>query len=362
MNKTSLTAALSRQPLTAVAAGAGASAIFAADIFTPPDVVVSGLYVLVILAAGRILSGRVLWLVCLFCIGLAILAQFLAHRYVLESPIVAYIGAFNTAVSAVIMALATYFVAQSQAAQTKIQLARADLARASRVTTLGELTASIAHEVNQPIAGIVTNANACTRWLAAEPPNLDMARASVERIVRDGTRAADIIARIRAVFAKGGTQRQGVDLNRLVSETAELLASEAARNAIGIQTDLDAGLLHVTGDRVQLQQVLVNLMLNGLDAMRNAESPRALILRTRQSAPGRMTVSVIDCGVGLPSAEQGRLFDAFFTTKPHGTGMGLSISRSIIEAHEGRLWAEANPPGGAVFSFELPAVSADTKV
>ena len=312
------------------------------------------------LAAGRILRGRALWFVSAGCIALAILGQFLSRHYELESPLLTYIGIFNTAVSAVIIVLANYFVAQSQAAQIKIQLARADLAQAVRVTTMGELTASIAHEVNQPIAGVVTNANACTRWLAAEPPNLDMARTSVDRIIRDGTRASDIIARIRTLFAKGGVQREPVDLNRLVGETVDLLGSEAARNAMSIQTDLSSDLAPVAADRVQLQQVLVNLILNGLEAMKAVVGPRILVVRTQQSGSGHVAVSVIDNGIGLPGENKDRLFDPFFTTKPHGTGIGLSISRSIIERHDGRLWAAPNSPSGAVFAFELPAD--DTKV
>ncbi|HEX4079711.1 MAG TPA: ATP-binding protein [Rhizomicrobium sp.] len=344
-----------RSPLLPVATAAAALAIFAADVFTPPDCVVSGLYVVVVLMAGNFLRDRRLWFASLGCAALAVGAQFLAHRYVLENNQVAYIGAFNTLVSIVAIVLSTYLVVRGFAAQAALHRARIDLAYAGRVTLMGELTASIAHEVNQPIVGVVTNASACLRWLGGESPNLQEAQAAASRIVRDGRRAADIISRVRQLFTKGTPQRQPVDINQLIRETVELLGAQAARESTTIRTDLVADLPFVMADRIQLQQVVLNLILNGVDAMKESGTARELTVRSGRSEEGHVAVSVADNGVGLPPQDVHRLFDPFFTTKPEGTGMGLSISRSIIEAHDGRLWATPNRPRGAVFAFALPA-------
>jgi C4-dicarboxylate-specific signal transduction histidine kinase len=219
---------------------------------------------------------------------------------------------------------------------------------------MGELAASIAHEVNQPIAAAVANANACRRWLASEPPDLDEARAAAARIVRDGTRAAEIIARIRLFFTKGGVERRPVDVNQLARETVELLGAEATRHAVSIRMDLERDLPTAMADPVQLQQVVVNLVLNAVDAVKAVEGKRELVVMSRRSREDQIRVSISDSGSGLPEPQAGEIFDAFVTTKPQGTGMGLSISRSIIEAHQGALWATPNAPVGAVFSFTLP--------
>jgi C4-dicarboxylate-specific signal transduction histidine kinase len=289
------------------------------------------------------------------CAALAVCAQFLSDRYVLENNQATYIGAFNTLVSIVAIGLSTYLIVRGFAAQAALHRARIDLAHAGRVTLMGELTASIAHEVNQPIVGVVTNASACLRWLDGESPNLPEARAATSRIVRDGRRAADIISRIRQLFTKGTPQRQPVDINQLIRETVELLGAQAVRESTAIRTDLVADMPFVMADRIQLQQVVLNLILNGIDAMKEAGTPRELTVKSGRSEDGHVTVSVADRGVGLPATEADRVFDPFFTTKPNGTGMGLSISRSIVEAHDGRLWATPNQPRGAVFAFALPA-------
>jgi len=239
-------------------------------------------------------------------------------------------------------------------ASKRAEEAQADLAHVSRVTTMGELTASLAHEVKQPIAAAITNAKTCLRWLAGDTPNLEEARAAAMRIVKDQTRAAEIISRIRLLFKKGTPQRELVDLNEVIREMIVLLRSEATRYSISVRPELAEDLRQVRGDRVQLQQVLMNLMINGIDAMRDVDGARELIVKSQTAESDELLVSVSDTGVGLPRYQADQIFNAFFTTKPHGTGMGLRISRSIIESHGGRLWAADNSLHGASFYFTLP--------
>jgi C4-dicarboxylate-specific signal transduction histidine kinase len=341
-------------PLLPVATTATAVAVFVADASTPPECVVSGLYVVVVLMAGRFCSALRLWFIAGGCAVMTLLAQFLAHQIVLGHEEATNIGAFNSAVIVLAIALSTSLVLRGRSAEAALRQAQTDLAHVSRVTTMGELTASIAHEVNQPIAAMVTNASACLRWLAHETPDLEKARTAATRIVRDGTRAAEIISRIRLIFSKGTPQRQAVDINRLVRETIELLGNQATRHAVSIQTDLTPDMPQIMADPVQLQQVVVNLIVNGIDAMKDVAGARQLGVTSRRAEDDQVVVSVSDTGIGLPQQQADQVFNAFFTTKPHGTGMGLSISRSIIEAHRGRLWAAPNEPGGATFAFALP--------
>ena len=237
----------------------------------------------------------------------------------------------------------------------RLRQTQADLARVNRVTTMGELTASLAHEVNQPIAAAVTSANSCIRWLAADVPNLDKARAAALRIVKDGTRAAEIISRIRLLFQKGTQQLELVDANEVIEEMIVLLRGEVTRYSISIRTELAADLPPVMGDRVQLQQVMMNLTINSIDAMKAVDGTRELTIKSQRAEKSQLLVSVSDTGVGLPPGQADQIFNAFFTTKPHGTGMGLRICRSIVESHGGRLWAADNFPRGASFHFALPA-------
>jgi C4-dicarboxylate-specific signal transduction histidine kinase len=232
--------------------------------------------------------------------------------------------------------------------------AQAELARVTRVTTMGELTASLAHEVNQPIAAASTNANTCLRWLAGDTPNIEEAREAASRIVKDGKRAAEIISRIRQLFKKGTSQRELVDVNEAIREMIILLRSEAARYNITVRMELAADLPRIMGDRVQLQQVLMNLIVNSIDAMKEVDGVRELAVKSQRTEKEELLVSVSDTGVGLPPQQADQIFNAFFTTKPHGTGMGLRISRSIVESHGGRLWAADNSPRGANFCFTLP--------
>src|SRR5467141_4714696 len=236
----------------------------------------------------------------------------------------------------------------------RLRQAQADLARVNRVTTMGELTASLAHEVNQPIAAALTNANTCLRWLTRDVPNLEEARAAAMRIVKDQTRAADIVSRIRLGFKKGIHQQELVDVNEIIREMIVLLRGETTRYSITVRTELAADLPQVLGDRVELQQVLMNLMMNGIDAMKDVDGTRELAIKSQRGENEEVVLSVIDSGVGLPPHQADQIFNAFFTTKPHGTGMGLRISRSIIESHGGRLWAADNSPRGANFCFSLP--------
>jgi PAS domain S-box-containing protein len=237
----------------------------------------------------------------------------------------------------------------------RLRQAQADLARINRVTTMGELTASLAHEVNQPIAAAVTNAKTCLRWLTRDHPDVEEARAAAMRIVNDATRAAEIIKRIRLLFKKETSEREPVDVNEVIQEMVVLLRGEAIRYSILLKTELETDAPQVSADRVQLQQVLMNLMINGIDAMKDVEGTRELSIKSQRAENGQVLVSVNDTGVGLPPQQPDQIFEAFFTTKPNGTGMGLAISRSIVESHGGRLWAANNSPRGASFCFGLPA-------
>jgi len=239
-------------------------------------------------------------------------------------------------------------------AEDELRRAQADLAHVSRVTTMGELTASLAHEVNQPIAAAVTNANTCLRWLTRDHPDVEEARAAAMRIVKDGTRAAEIISRVRLLFMKSTPEREFVDVNEIIREMIVLLRGEATRYSISIRTELAVDLPQVMADRVQLQQVFMNLMLNGIDAMKDTNIGGELTIKSLQFENGQLLISVSDTGVGLPAQQTDQIFNAFFTTKLQGIGMGLSISRSIVESHGGQLWAADNPPRGATFYVTLP--------
>jgi PAS domain S-box-containing protein len=236
----------------------------------------------------------------------------------------------------------------------RLRQLESDLAHMNRLTMLGELASSLAHEINQPIAATITSASACLRWLTRDPPDLERARAATKRIEKDGSRAAEIIQRLRMFYKTGAPpQRELVDMNALVGEMLVLLRNESIRHSISLRTELAPRLPRSMADRVQLQQVLMNLMLNGIEAMR--DGPGELIIRSQRTDNGFLQISVRDTGVGLPSEKADLIFNAFYTTKPQGTGMGLAISRSIIEAHGGRLWATANAQRGATFHFTVPA-------
>jgi PAS domain S-box-containing protein len=246
-------------------------------------------------------------------------------------------------------------ITDSKLAAEALRTARAELVHAERVMTLGALTASIAHEVNQPLAGIITNATTCLSMLAAAPPNLDGARATVERTLRDGNRAAAVIQRLRAMFARNQSPNESVDVNEAAREVLALTSSELQVCRVTLRTDFDFSLPPVSADRVQLQQVILNLILNAADAMRAVDDrPRNLQIVTAREEANWVRLSVTDSGHGIDPQTLEKLFDAFYTTKTHGMGVGLAISRSIIESHKGRLWATANDGPGATFSFSIP--------
>jgi signal transduction histidine kinase len=230
-------------------------------------------------------------------------------------------------------------------------------------------TASIAHEVNQPLSGIITNAGTCLRMLAADPPDVDGARETAKRTLRDGNRASDVITRLRALFSRRELTLEPLDINEIAQEVVALSLSELQRNRVVLQSQFGADLPPITGDRIQLQQVILNLLRNASDAMMGVhDRPRQLMIATEREATDRVRLSVRDVGVGIDAQSVNKLFDAFYTTKTDGMGIGLSVSRSIIESHHGRLWAEPNNGPGATFAFVVPAApegvatETDTKV
>jgi PAS domain S-box-containing protein len=246
-------------------------------------------------------------------------------------------------------------IEERKQAEEALHKAQAELAHVTRIMTMGELAASIAHEVNQPLSGVVVNGNACLRWLALDSPNLDEAREAVRRIVRDGKRAGDVIARVRALATKTDTAKERLDLNEAIREVAAFAGDELRKNRVAVRTEFGPDLLPVLGDRVQLQQVVLNLVMNGIEAMSSVEErPRELNIRTQNDDAGQVRVTVQDSGMGLDPEGMERMFDAFYTTKRGGMGMGLAISRSIIQNHGGKLWAVANEGPGMSVQFTIP--------
>jgi PAS domain S-box-containing protein len=245
-------------------------------------------------------------------------------------------------------------ITDSKRAEESLRKAQTELAHVTRVMTLGELTASIAHEVNQPLSGVVLNGNACLRWLGGDSPNLDEAREAVRRIIRDGNRATDVIARIRALVRKTDEEKTRLDMNDAIHEVAALADGEVRKNRVALRMELAGDLPPVLGDRVQLQQVILNLVMNGVEAMSSvADRPRELLIRSRQHESDKVLVAVQDSGIGIDGQNLEKIFNAFYTTKSQGMGMGLAISRSIVENHNGRLWAVPNDGPGATFQFTL---------
>jgi len=239
-------------------------------------------------------------------------------------------------------------------ADEALREAQVELAHVTRVTTIGGLAAAIAHEINQPLAAVITNGSACLRWLAGTTPNLDEARQAVGRIIRDGNRASDVIAKIRALLRKTGTEKERLDMNDVIREVVALAQSEIRRNGVALRAQLEGNIPPVLGDRVQLQQVVLNLIMNGIEAMSAVgDRPRELIISTQSGEIDQVHVTVQDSGIGLDPKSMERIFDAFYTTKSEGMGMGLAISRSIVENHDGRLWAVPNDGPGATFQFTL---------
>ena len=245
-------------------------------------------------------------------------------------------------------------ITERRRAEEELQKTQAELAHIARVTTMGELTSSIAHEVNQPLAAIVTNGNACLRWLSNNPPNVEEGKKTVMRIVKDGHRASEVVGRIRAFFRKTVPEKVKVDINQLIEDVIAMVPAELRRNQVRVRTELADDLVSVVGDQIRLQQVLLNLIINAIEAMSTVSGPRELLINSRRDYFGSVLVCVQDSGVGFDEQNTSQLFNPFFTTKPQGLGMGLSISRTTIEAYGGRLWATRNDGGGATFQFTLP--------
>ncbi len=243
---------------------------------------------------------------------------------------------------------------RSEEERERFRQLQANLAHENRISMMGELSASLSHELKQPLTAAIIEAKTCLRWLKSEQPNVERAREATTRIMKDGAHAVEIIDRLRSFYKKGAPpERESVDVNELVREMLVLLRSEASRYSICMYTDLAAELPKATADRVQIQQVLMNLMLNGIEAMK--ETSGDLTIKSEVGQDGQLLISVSDTGVGLPAGKADQIFNAFFTTKPQGSGMGLAICRSIVESHSGRMWASANNGGGATFQFTLPA-------
>ncbi|MGL4263933.1 MAG: ATP-binding protein, partial [Afipia sp.] len=248
-------------------------------------------------------------------------------------------------------------ITSARKSQQALLAAQSALAHASRVATLGEISATIAHEVNQPLAAIVANGQACLRFLNHDDPDLDDVRGAVEWIVKDGNRAADVIQRVRSLMKKADTRMLPLDINVAIQEVAALLQRELTAQNVELRLELQPGMPPVVADRVQIQQVIINLVVNGIEAMQATDRSRILVIQSRPDEASRILVAVKDCGTGLDEAAADRVFEAFFSTKPGGLGMGLSICRSIVEVHGGRLWATGNGRGpGATFQFALPTV------
>lgn len=246
-------------------------------------------------------------------------------------------------------------ITEGRLAEDALHKAQAELTHVARLTTMGELAASIAHELNQPLAGIITTGDACLRWLEGVTPNIDAVRDSLRRMIRDAHRGTDVLARIRTLLRRTGTEKEPLDINEVIEEVTALVQGAIRINRVMLRTELASDLSRVLGNRVQLQQVLLNLIMNGIEAMSTIEDgPRELVIMTQREEGDKVRVSVRDCGMGLDVQAMDRLFDAFYTTKPEGMGMGLPISRSIVEAHEGQLWAARNEGAGATFHFTLP--------
>lgn len=325
------------------------AAIFIIDTITDLEIAASVFYIIaILLAVGQFRRGNIIGLAGA-CIALTLLSSFLTTGGSREA------GLVNIAISVSAIVITTYLALKMVAAEAAVHEARAQLVRVARVTSLGELTASIAHEVNQPLAGLVTSSNAGLRWLSQNPPNIDKARRSIERIVDDANRASQVIQRIRSLARSEAPKREVIDINDATAEAITLAKSEIERQGIILHVNLNVTLPQVYADRIQFQQVIGNLLLNAIESMSGVPQTRRLLeIASGMDGPDMAVVSVADSGTGLSANAQSHLYEAFWTTKEGGTGIGLTISRSIIEAHGGRIWSGANAPAGAIFYVGLP--------
>jgi len=332
-----------------VAVAGLAIVIFVIDSMTDQGIAIAVFYVVVVFLAVFFSGARGVLLVSGGCMALTLLSYLLWPR----GPVAA--GAMDTVISLIAIGATGYFALKIRDAEAAKQEARSQLAHIGRLNTLGELAASIAHEINQPLAGIASNADAGSLWLAQEPPNVDEAGKALDRIVRDAVRAGNVIERIRRLARKEPLQWTLFDINESLLEIISVTQSEVQRNRISLRTDLTPGLPLIFGDRVQIQQVILNLIINAIEALSAVEGrQRNLLVSTAPDAAERIRLAVRDSGKGLDPAELNHVFDPFRGSKPDGMGFGLTISRSIIEAHGGRLSAAPAQPQGAIFTFSLP--------
>jgi signal transduction histidine kinase len=325
-----------------------AGLIFIGDTITELEIAFAVLYVAVILLA--VYSGRTgaIAMVGIACAALTVISYFLT-RYGASQA-----GLINSILSLVAIGATTYLAIRIEMLDAKARQAQSELARMSRLMIVGELGTSIAHEVSQPITAIAANGNAALRWLSATPADNDEARRAIERIVADAGRAGDIIGRVRGLVARSSPSRDTIDLVEAINDVLELIRGEIRRNQILFRAELASDLPLVAGDRVQLQQVILNLVMNAIEALVDVDADARELLVSAAADERKVTVSVRDTGSGMPAEMRDRIFEAFYTTKPKGMGMGLAITRSIIEAHGGTVYAAPNFPHGAVFGFTLP--------
>jgi len=339
---------MGRRPLLPALLVLLAATIFLVDTVTNLEIAVAVFYVAVVLIAVRYLDRRSVVMVTAACMALTVLSLLLTRTGSMPA------GLINCAISLVAIGVTAYLALRTAAAEASAREAQTQLAHITRVTMLGELTASIAHELNQPLAAIVLNGNAAQRWLAAKPANPDEAGKAAGRIVRDAERASELIKRLRGLTRKAAGKAAWLDVNQVISDTLTLVENEAGRAHVSLRTELAGKLPPAQIDPVQIQQVILNLILNALEAVSD-EQERDVTIGSGPGKSGEIVIEVRDSGRGLTGVQLDHIFDPFYTTKPEGLGMGLAISRSIIESHGGRIWAQPATPHGAAFFFSLPA-------
>ncbi|HLL28764.1 MAG TPA: ATP-binding protein [Xanthobacteraceae bacterium] len=351
---TSLTAP-SNSPALAAVTAVLAVCIFILDTLTDLEIAADVLYVAIVLMSASFSQRRGIIIVSAGCVALTLFSYVLTYFLTRAEPTGA--GLINDGIGLAAILATTYLVLRLKSSEMAMQAARTKVAQIARLTTLGEMTASIAHEINQPLAAIVTNGNACLRWLGHKPPNLGEARQAVERIVDNGDRASNFIERIRGLARGSPTRKDRLDINKPIREIISLTRTEVQQHQILLRTQLSDDLPPVLGDQIQLQQVMLNLILNAIEALASTfDGAREIFISSAKNELGNVLVTVRDSGSGLGAGALDRVFDPFYTTKPNGMGMGLAISRSVVEAHDGQIWAVPNTPHGAIVQFTLPAV------
>jgi len=334
-----------------IAAMALAGLIFVADTITDLEIAFPVFYTAVVLVTARFCTKYQVLFVGLGCVGLTLLSDLLT----IDVP-ASKAGIINTCFSLVAIAATTYLALKIEIEKEMTYEARSQLAHVARTNTLGEMAATIAHEVNQPLTAVLINGNACLHWLDADTPDLQEARKNIANVLRDAKRASEIVLQVRDLTKGHPPANDWIKVNEIILATTTLIGREIRQNQISIHTQLSDDVPSIKGDRVQLQQVMLNLLLNAIEALRLTDiGARRLVITSAKGDPKSVLISICDSGNGFLANDLNRLFDPFYTTKSNGMGMGLAISRSIIEAHGGRIWARPNSPHGAVFQFALPA-------